>query len=71
MPDHDPKFMRAFVTGGTGFIGSNLVAGLAAHGITARVLQRRGSSVTALAGLEHEVALGAMYSTVRSRLPRP
>ncbi|MCI0399566.1 MAG: NAD-dependent epimerase/dehydratase family protein [Chloroflexi bacterium] len=50
--------MRALVTGGTGFIGANLVAGLNERGITARVLRRPSSSVAALEGLAYEEALG-------------
>ncbi len=50
--------MRAFITGGTGFVGANLVEGLAACGIGARVLRRESSSLKALAGLEYESAIG-------------
>ncbi len=50
--------MRAFVTGGTGFVGANLVAGLNERGIPARVLRRETSSLEALAGLEYESAIG-------------
>lgn len=50
--------MRALVTGGTGFVGANLVAGLTEKGITARVLRRPSSSSKALAGLEYETAVG-------------
>lgn len=50
--------MRALVTGGTGFVGSNLVAGLTARGISVRVLHRAGSSVAALAGLAYDDAIG-------------
>lgn len=50
--------MRAFVTGGTGFIGANLVAGLNARGITARILRRESSSLFALDGLAYESAIG-------------
>jgi dihydroflavonol-4-reductase len=50
--------MRALVTGGTGFVGANLVAGLTKQGITARILRRPSSSSLALAGLEYETAVG-------------
>jgi len=50
--------IRALVTGGTGFIGANLVAGLAEQGITARVLHRERSSLEALQGLTYETAVG-------------
>jgi dihydroflavonol-4-reductase len=50
--------MRAFVTGGTGFIGANLVEGLNALGITARILRRESSSLLALDGLAYESAVG-------------
>lgn len=48
----------ALVTGGTGFIGANLVAGLNGRGIPARVLHRESSSLEALAGLAYESVLG-------------
>lgn len=50
--------MRAFVTGGTGFIGANLVAGLNDRGITARILKRESSSLLALNGLAYEMVIG-------------
>ena len=50
--------MRAFITGGTGFVGANLVEGLAACGIEARVLRRNASSLKALDGLTYESAIG-------------
>lgn len=49
---------RAFVTGGTGFIGANLVAALAGRGVPARVLRRQSSSLKALEGLDYETAIG-------------
>ncbi len=50
--------MKAFVTGGTGFVGANLVAALNERGIQARVLQRRNSSVRALEGFDYEPVVG-------------
>lgn len=49
---------RALVTGGTGFVGANLVAGLAEEGIAVRVLQRESSSLEALEGLTYETVVG-------------
>ena len=50
--------MKAFVTGGAGFVGSNLVRGLNERGIKARVLVRPASAETALAGLSYEKSEG-------------
>ncbi|MDX1614903.1 MAG: NAD-dependent epimerase/dehydratase family protein [Candidatus Promineifilaceae bacterium] len=50
--------MRALVTGGTGFIGANLVAGLNQAGVAARVLCRPSSSHRALEGLTYETVYG-------------
>ena len=50
--------MRALVTGGTGFMGANLVEALAAAGHTPRVLRRNSSRLDALAGLSYEDAVG-------------
>lgn len=50
--------MKALVTGGTGFIGANLVDGLTAAGHTARVLRRRSSRLDVLEGLSYEDAIG-------------
>lgn len=50
--------VRAFVTGGTGFVGANLVAGLEGRDIPVRVLHRESSSRAALAGLHYESAVG-------------
>jgi len=46
--------VRAFVTGGTGFIGANLVEGLSKHGLSSRVLLRENSPRAALDGLDYE-----------------
>ncbi|MCL4871551.1 MAG: NAD-dependent epimerase/dehydratase family protein [Anaerolineae bacterium] len=50
--------MKAFITGGTGFVGANLVEGLAEQGIQARILRRESSSLKALDGLTYESAIG-------------
>ena len=64
----------ALVTGGTGFVGANLVRELLADGYSVRVLARAGSNQRALAGLTVERAEGdltdpkslrAALSTVR------
>ena len=48
----------ALVTGGTGFVGANLVRELLADGSTVRVLARKGSDQRALAGLSVELVEG-------------
>jgi dihydroflavonol-4-reductase len=50
--------LRAFVTGGTGFIGANLVAYLNTQNTVVRVLRRKSSTVEALAGLDYEICIG-------------
>jgi dihydroflavonol-4-reductase len=50
--------MRALVTGGTGFIGANIVAALLDAGYAVRVFHRPTSSLAALEGMEVEHAVG-------------
>jgi dihydroflavonol-4-reductase len=50
--------LRALVTGGTGFIGANIVAALNEAGIETRVLMRPSSSSRALAGLQYKAQTG-------------
>lgn len=49
---------RALITGGTGFVGANLVAALNKRGIRARVLRRPTASLSALSGLDYELVTG-------------
>src|SRR5712664_2366461 len=50
--------MPVLVTGGTGHLGANLVRRLLDEGQDVRVLERRGGSGEALAGLDVEIAWG-------------
>jgi len=50
--------VRVLVTGGTGFVGSQIVAALVRRGDTVRVLRRASSSLVVLDGLEIEHFLG-------------
>lgn len=49
---------HAFITGGTGFVGANLVQALNERDIPARVLLRSSSSRKALEGLHYETVTG-------------
>jgi len=50
--------MKCFVTGASGFIGSNLVRELAARGHSVKALLRPGSDARALAGVDFERVTG-------------
>ena len=50
--------MRAFVTGGTGFVGANLVRLLLEEGYEIRALARKDSQLDNLAGLDVEIVRG-------------
>jgi len=52
------RAVDALVTGGTGFVGANLVRELLADGHTVRVLARPGSDRRALDGCQVEIAEG-------------
>lgn len=50
--------IKALVTGGTGFLGANLVAGLNEAGIRPLISRRSSSSMLALKGLDYEAVVG-------------
>jgi dihydroflavonol-4-reductase len=57
--------MKCFVTGGSGFIGSNLVHELTLRGHAVRALLRPGSEPTALRGVEFETVAGDLEGRAR------
>ena len=61
--------MRALVTGGTGFVGSQVVRVLVEDGVDVRVLARSGSDRRALAGLPVEVATGDLADPASLKAP--
>jgi len=59
--------MDVLVTGGTGFIGANVVRELLAAGATVRVLARPGGDRRALEGVKVEIAEGDLLDTASVR----
>ena len=59
--------MDALVTGGTGFVGANVVRELLADGATVRVLARPGGARRALAGLAVEIVDGDLLDPASLR----
>ena len=57
----------ALVTGGTGFVGANVVRELLGDGRTVRVLARPGSDRRALAGLDVEISEGDLLDAASLR----
>ena len=53
--------MKCFVTGASGFIGSNLVQELLAHGHRVKVLLRPGANERGLQGLKYERVTGDIF----------
>ena len=59
----ETRAVDALVTGGTGFVGANLVRELLAGGRTVRVLARKGGDRRALEGCAVEIAEGDLLET--------
>ena len=57
--------MKAFITGGTGFIGGNLIRTLCADGYAVRALVRQNSERRNLAGLHCELVEGDLTNTAK------
>ena len=55
--------MKCFVTGASGFVGSNLVHELLARGHRVKALLRKGAGERPLAGLRYERATGDLHDT--------
>ena len=61
--------MRALVTGGTGFVGSQVVRALLEDGVEVRVLARSGSDRRALTDLPVEIATGDLGEPASLKAP--
>lgn len=61
--------MKAFLTGGTGFIGGHLARALLAEGVEVRALARAGGDRRTLTGLTVEIVEGNLSATRGDALP--
>ena len=57
----------AFVTGGTGFVGANLVRLLLAQGFQVKILARRGSNRKNIEGLSVDIVQGGLLDQAALR----